>query len=127
MDGSLRPDPAKIWPDCYMVMGYTITPALAADSFTIMDCAACDKPKEIPDKTAASISIIGGADGPSCIFFRDPDHPQLQYAASALHFKPVKEVEWQMIFYQRKKADIRVEIFAQGSASRTKKTDTGNL
>ena len=63
----------------------------------------------------------------SCLAIAIAEFFALQYAASALHFKPVTEVEWQMIFYQRKKADIRVEIFAQGSASRTKKTDTGNL
>ena len=52
-----------------------------------------------PDKAAAAISIIGGADGPTAVIYGTNSQEKLHAACSALHFEPVgDDVEWRIVF-----------------------------
>ena len=60
--------------------------------------------------SAFSIGIIGGADGPIAIVVGHTDRPeaQRQTANSSLHFKPVEEIEWRIVFHETLNADVTV-------------------
>lgn len=109
-------NPAKEYPGCYTIIGYTITPALPKGGFSLADCSEGDNPRELQDSLSAPTSaecvsvIIGGADGPTALFFSDSKHPEMLYATSAPHFEPVKDVEWRMIFHEQRRSDISVKL-----------------
>ena len=51
--------------------------------------------------TAASIGIIGGADGPVSLYVREEALPLCHTAFSSLHFQPVEQVTWLPVFQER--------------------------
>lgn len=100
-------------------MSYTLSPELPDQAFQIMDCARGDRPRHkhvnprAPQATGdvcCSVGIIGGADGPNAIFFVNDSQGKLRVASSAMHFKPVQDVEWRMNFYEKTHEDITVEL-----------------
>ena len=50
---------------------------------------------------AASIGIIGGADGPVSLYVREKALPLCHTAFSALHFQPAEQVTWLPVFQER--------------------------
>ncbi len=99
-------------PTQYHVMTYTLTPELPGDALTILDCAQADNPRPKPGASAthaASIGIIGGADGPTAILFGGSS-AKLHAACSSLHFDPVEDVQWRMVFYEKRYADLAVSL-----------------
>lgn len=50
---------------------------------------------------AASIGIIGGADGPVSLYVREEALPLCHTAFSALHFQPAEQVTWLPVFQER--------------------------
>lgn len=108
------------FPDHYLAMGYTVEPELPAEAFFLRDCAKPDEPVRKRGKAAAvsviagvagdgleneasdgSSFVIGGADGPTAIFLagkKEPKHPRTLGVCSSLHYEPVNEVEWRMVF-----------------------------
>ncbi len=100
-------------------MSYTLSPELPDQAFQIMDCARGDRPRynhvnpRAPQATGdvcCSVGIIGGADGPNAIFFVNDNQGKLRVASSAMHFKPVQDVEWRLNFYEKTHEDITVEL-----------------
>ena len=58
-------------------------------------------------KEAASIGIIGGADGPTAVIFGASSQGKLCTACSALHFEPVQhDIEWRITFHEKRFADF---------------------
>lgn len=106
------------WPEHYRCLRYTLSPDLSDGEFMIQDCADSDSPRQKKKNSVplaasskdASIAIIGGADGPTAIFFACKNPEKFHEAYSSLHFEPVEKVEWRIGFYEKQRRDITVEI-----------------
>ena len=59
---------------------------------------------------AASIGIIGGADGPVSLYVREEALPLCHTAFSSLHFQPVEQVTWLPVFQERPWPDQLVPL-----------------
>jgi len=117
-------DAGMEYPTNHHVMSYSLSPDLPNLSFMIRDCAEGDSPrikKPNPNEfapicfdSAASIGIIGGADGPTAVFVTgvaaNRDQPKLHAVCSSLHFEPVDEVEWQITFREKMVDDITIDV-----------------
>lgn len=102
------------YPTQYHVMTYTVSPEFPGE-LTVTDCMESDRPKEKRPKkynpvAAAAVAIIGGADGPTAILFGGEGQGKPRIACSALHFEPVEEVEWRMVFHETNFDDITVRL-----------------
>ena len=87
-------------------MVYTLVPEISRRNFEIRDCLNNDEPRRNP-----IFDIIGGADGPTAIFTSLLTRNTSQNAAlSALHFEPVDDIEWKVIFREKPMEDIEVNI-----------------
>lgn len=62
--------------------------------------------------SAVSIGIIGGADGPIAIIIGQPICPESKShtANSSLHFEPVEETEWRIVFQEKPNEDLTVTL-----------------
>ncbi len=105
------------FPTHYTVMSYTLSPDLPDSAFTVIDCIRSDQPRQKstnpyePQTTdSISVGIIGGADGATAISFGGSGQGQPRTACSALHFKAVDDVEWYMVFHEKKREDVTVEL-----------------
>ncbi|MDX9871380.1 MAG: hypothetical protein RBT41_03030 [Clostridia bacterium] len=105
------------FPTHYTVMRYTLSPDLPDGAFTVADCIRSDPPRqkqthpyEPQALSSVCIGIIGGADGPTAIIFGESGEGKLHAACSALHFEPEDDVEWRMVFYEKRREDIMVEL-----------------
>ncbi|KJR46318.1 hypothetical protein UF75_3291 [Desulfosporosinus sp. I2] len=105
------------FPTHYIVMSYTLSPDLPEGAFTVTDCIRSDQPRQKrtnPNEPQAfnsiCIGIIGGADGPTAIIFGGSGQGKLHVACSALHFEPVDDVEWRMVFHEKRREDVTVEL-----------------
>lgn len=99
------------YPTHYSVMSYTLSPEIPDGALTIEDCAEGDRPKKKAPRPASSdgmsgaaaVSIIGGADGPTAVFVGGSSKKGRQrVACSSLHFSPVDDVEWRIVFHEKK-------------------------
>lgn len=78
-------------PNHCLVIGYTLTPPLAKEAFSLRDCAPDD------------------ADGPTCAIFTVPKGG-IRAACSSLHFQPVEQVEWRMLVHEKTREDMIVTL-----------------
>lgn len=102
-------------PTHYTKFTYTLSPDLSNRQLTIRDTAQSDEPRPFSDLSerldgAASIGIIGGSDGPTAVIFTRKDEPNVHSACSALHFEPVEDVTWQMVFHEKLLDDIAIPL-----------------
>lgn len=108
------------YPPCYTRMGYTLTPDLPSECFTICDCAENDPPrpkqKENPEPVEGSceadaIMMIGGADGPTAVFLGGSAQKKGQHAAcSSPHFAPAEQIEWYPVFTGTEYEPVKVTL-----------------
>lgn len=105
------------FPTHYTVMSYTLSPDLPDGAFTVTDCLPSDQPRQKltnPNEPQASgsicLGIIGGADGSNAIIFGGSGQGKLHVACSALHFEPVDDVDWRMVFHEQRREDVTVEL-----------------
>ncbi|MBQ9767411.1 MAG: hypothetical protein IJW37_04875 [Lachnospiraceae bacterium] len=103
------------FPSHYARMTYTLSPDLSDKDFSVRDVCRNDEPRRKPTKDgfgAASIGIIGGADGPTAVFFAASGAEIKTHAAcSALHFEPAEAVEWQAVVRVKRCEDVKVELY----------------
>lgn len=99
------------------VMSYTLSPDLPDGAFTVTDCLPSDQPRlkrtnanEPQASGSISITLIGGAGGSTAIIFGGSGQSKLHAACSALHFEPMDGVEWHMMFYEKRREDVTVEL-----------------
>lgn len=112
------PSNGLIYPKHCIKMTYTLSPDLENKALQISDCAPSDQPqfemlannKEDSLHGAASIGIIGGADGPTSILLFSREEPHRHTAFSALHFEPVSTVQWRMTFHEKLQDDCTVKL-----------------
>lgn len=98
-------------PPCYYnVLTYKLEPPLSTDAFLIQDTVDNDPLRAPVGKTPDDALIIGGADGPTALFFTPPKSKHPNTVASSLHYEPVDQVIWQMIFKEKKAGDLMVEL-----------------
>lgn len=124
LDLSERPRKEFAYPGYFKVLAYTLEPDLAYTEISLRDCAAPDPARKLLQEEmcpegasseekviASAVSIIGGADGPTAIFVsagKAGEH--VHSVCSSLHFAPVEQVEWQMVFSRKARADLELEI-----------------
>lgn len=116
---------AAAFPAHYLAMTYTLEPKLRPGELFLRDCVRSDEPVMKKNGGAAAVaviagadhdaSVIGGADGPTAIFLagktgRKPDGPGFTGVCSSLHFEPVCEAEWRIIFSVEDRKPYTVEI-----------------
>ncbi len=104
------------YPTHYYQMAYTIEPEMENGVMTVADCAEGDRPrpKEATHDpyhpvAAASIGIIGGADGPIALIIGNRS-AKLNIACSSLHYEPVEEIEWRMVFHEKQYEDGKFKL-----------------
>lgn len=105
------------FPTYCTVMSYTLSPK-TSESITICDADDGDRPIAMPSSErsfapsatpdAACIGVIGGADGPTTVFFGG-SQGALCTACSALRFElDHNDVEWRITFHEKLFADFSV-------------------
>ena len=118
MDWSRMPETGLEHPSHYVAMSYTITPELPDGVMDIVDCDDGDRPRQAPtapDQPAAAscamvVGIIGGADGPTAILYHHQKQGKLHAACSSLHFEPVEQVEWRIVFHEQKNECTDIDL-----------------
>lgn len=106
------------FPTHHTSMVYTLEPELSDRNFQVRDCLENEEPKRKTKQVfepqancdAFSVSIIGGADGPTAIMLSKREEPAGHAALSALHFETTENVEWKMVFREKLKDDLEVDL-----------------
>lgn len=106
------------YPTYYTAMTYTLSPDISDQGFCVCDCAKGDSPrlKEVnPDGptsvcVAAVLGMSRSTDDSPRYFHADDSPAQLHVVCSALHFEPVRETEWRMVFKEKLLPDIEVSL-----------------
>lgn len=107
------------FPTHYKAMTYTLSPEVEKGEFTLQDCEQSDQPRKKLGNSegkngiaASSIAIIGGADGPTSVFLLAGGQKSTQprSVCSALHFEPVKEVEWKAMFWEKPCKELEIDL-----------------
>ena len=117
MDMSSTAEAGTEYPGHCVAMTYTVTPELPDGIMTLADCDDGDRPRQIsctqdqPETSAfaAAIALIGGVDGPIAITIGQ-EQGKPRAACSSLHFAPVDNVEWRMIFHETQFEDMTLEL-----------------
>lgn len=97
------------YPTHYVMLQYTMSPAVSGKGFYLTDCADSDRVRIKGKPDATSIAIIGGADHPKTLALTKPEAYQ-SVAYSALHFKPVKTVEWRAVVQEKLNEDVEIVL-----------------
>lgn len=101
------------YPTHFLVLTYTIEPELPAGAYWLKDCNEGDSPRakelvtarpEVLD--AASVGVIGGA--VSVVALTAKGEPRA--VCSSLYFQPPETVQWQLIFREKTKEDVAVDV-----------------
>lgn len=110
------------YPTHYCTMCYTVHPEIPDGGLTVEDCAEGDRPIEkekskpkFPYAPAAAadvgmIGIIGGADGPTAVSGGAQGGEKRNVACSSLHFLPVDDVEWYVVFHEKQFGDAVIHL-----------------
>ncbi|AFM40967.1 hypothetical protein Desaci_1992 [Desulfosporosinus acidiphilus SJ4] len=105
------------FPTYCMVMSYTLSPDLPDGAFTVTDCLRSDQPRQKitnPNEpqvlTGNCVGFIGVAYGSPAINYGGREQSKVHVICSALHFKPVDDVEWRMVFQEKNRKDVMVEL-----------------
>lgn len=102
------PHIGKDEPKFFTLLRVGISPEISKDALLITDCAEGDRtPKGALSRNASAIGIIGGADGPTVI---TSEYESGHTACSSMHFEPEYEPDWCMVFYNKPKEDIEIEL-----------------
>lgn len=98
-------------PPChYCVLTYDLDPPLGRDQFLIQDTAENDPLRTPVGQAPEGAVVIGGADGPTAIFFTAPKSKLANAAASSLHYEPAEQVTWQLVFKEKRAEAVTVEL-----------------
>ncbi len=110
------------YPPYLWKLGYTLTPEPAPNTFKLADCCRSDAPRQkqttsitqksfaATDDTAASLCIIGGADGPTAIIMAPDCKDEGHITFSSMHFEPAEKVFWFPAFCKETPDTFAVEL-----------------
>lgn len=109
------------YPSHFCTMRYTLCPEIPESELSIIDSAECDQPRPKEgthdecqpgaSSGVTAVGMIGGADGPTTIIISAKNEEKSRIASSALHYAPVTEVEWRMIFREKPYDETSVKLF----------------
>lgn len=94
-----------LYPEHCQILSYSVSPEIGRDLFDILDCQDGDQPcmKDSQDGNSGEVF------GPAAVFMAGKKPvPNGQSACSALHFSPVDEVRWRVVFQVKEKEDMTV-------------------
>ena len=95
-----------VYPECCQILSYSIAPEIDHSLFCIRDCAEGDHPRMGDTQEPPS-----GSNGPTAVFMAGKNAaPDNRMAVSSLHFEPVSEVQWRMVFQIKPKNDVEISI-----------------
>lgn len=102
-------------PTHFLTIYYTVEPEVPLQELRIADCAESDPPETERRTGKASVSVIGGKDGPVAVFFAgkvktENERKDWKKACSSLHYEPVRAVEWRMEFWVESKERAEISI-----------------
>ena len=118
LGGEPFPNDGMVTPRHFHIMGYTLEPELSDEEFRVLDCERSDPPRHaaVSDPLAAAVSVaatvgvIGGADGPTALFLSPPPGKIMHSAVSSMHFEPRAETEWRTVFLKRDAEPFTVKL-----------------
>ncbi len=92
-----------IYPEYCQILYYSVTPQIGREFFDICDCKAGEPVKNTGSDTRKTcVSAV--------IFAVKSPYPNLNAAVSSMHFSPVKNVEWRIVFNVKEKEDFNVQF-----------------
>ena len=95
-----------VYPECCQILSYSIAPEIDRSLFCIRDCAEGDHPRMGDAQEPPS-----GSNGPTAVFMAGKNAaPDNRMAVSSLHFEPVSEVQWRMVFQIKPKNDTEISF-----------------
>lgn len=97
---------------CHNMM-YEIIPELSMEEIRITDCKKSDAPVKLSqncDGNPSSVTIIGGADGPTAIFVAGKTKVHKKIACSGLHYEPQLETKWKVDCFVKEQEDITISV-----------------
>lgn len=95
-----------LYPEYSQMLSYHISPEVSRDLFDIRDCAEGDKPRKKGDSEK-----ICGTSGATAVFLAGKNPiPERRTAVSSLHFEPVPEIRWRMVFQVLTKPRMEVSF-----------------
>ena len=111
------PDDTMEYPRFFKTMTYLVEPDIERNHISVLDCADGDSARqkkgisrEKGSGSAASIGIIGRADGPTAIIMGNVVPRTMHAACSSVRFEPVDHVEWRIVFREKLKEDIQITL-----------------
>ena len=95
-----------VYPEYCQILSYSIAPEIDHSLFCIRDCAEGDHPRMGDTQEPPS-----GSNGPTAVFMAGKNAaPDNRMAVSSLHFEPVSEVQWRMVFQIKPKNDTEISF-----------------
>lgn len=95
-----------LYPEYSQMLSYHISPEISRDLFDIRDCADPDKPRKKVDSEKTC-----GTSGATAVFLAGKNPiPERRTAVSSLHFEPVPEIRWRMVFQVLAKPRMEVSF-----------------
>ncbi len=95
-----------LYPEYCHMLSYRVSPEISRELFDIRDCAEGDHPRkaETPEESCST-------QGAAAVFLAGKsDIPEMRMAASSMHFEPVSEIKWRMVFQVQTKANRKILI-----------------
>ena len=101
-----------VMPRCCRLLAYQVTPELPKGILQIQDCCCGDPPRPAGGEAHGGelVGILGGADGPTAVFFTKPECTSVHSAVSSLYFVLPEKTVWRMTFHEPGRAVKQVEI-----------------
>ncbi len=95
------------YPEYYQTLSYSVWPESGRNFIHILDQVQSDQPR----KDTAPVCIPGGKSGSTAVFMagKNAIHHR-QMACSSLHFSPVWEVQWRVVFDIKPRNDIEIHF-----------------
>lgn len=97
-----------LYPEYCQILSYSVSPEIEHSLFDIRDCADGDRPKK-----AENTEKMSGTSCASAVFMAGKNpFPERRLAASSLHFEPVPQTRWRVVFQIKEREDkyIRFSI-----------------
>lgn len=94
------------YPEYCYVLSYSISPEIPREFFDIRDCSESDSPRK-----GAFGEPSDSASGATAFFIAGKSPvPDDRTAISSLHFEPVSEIRWRMVFQIKTKEDLEISL-----------------
>lgn len=94
------------YPEYCQILTYSVSPEIERSLLDIRDCAESD-----PPKSADAAPGSHACDGPTAVFMAWKDSaPDRRTAASSMHFAPVSETQWRVVFQVSDREDLNLSF-----------------